>query len=156
MAERKASRGASGRGKEADGREAWHRILRLSRRVLDELDARLDAEHRIGVNEFDVLITLDNAADRRLRMTDLAQAVMLSSGGLTRLVGRLEGRGLVQRIPDPRDARSFYATLTEDGSALLAAARVTHDRVIEALLGAKLSASEVRSLSRALGRALAA
>jgi DNA-binding MarR family transcriptional regulator len=118
------------------------------------MHARLDAEHRIGVNEFDVLITLDNAAERRLRMTDLAQAVMLSSGGLTRLVGRLEGRGLVQRIPDPRDARSFYATLTEDGSRRLSEARVTHDGVIEAFLSAKLTAGEMRSLARALDRAL--
>lgn len=137
-----------------EGREAWHRLLRLSRRVLREIDARLDAEHRIGVNEFDVLITLDNAPDRRLRMTDLAEAVMFSSGGLTRLVGRLESRGLIERIPDPDDARSFYATLTREGSERLADARVTHDAVIEGLLSARLTMDEMRSLSRALGRAL--
>jgi DNA-binding MarR family transcriptional regulator len=137
-----------------EGREAWHRLLRLSRQVLREIDARLDAEHRIGVNEFDVLITLDNAPGRRLRMTDLAQAVMLSSGGLTRLVGRLESRGLVERVPDSDDARSFYAALTGEGSRRLTEARVTHDGVIEALLGAKLTGGELRSLSRALGRAL--
>jgi DNA-binding MarR family transcriptional regulator len=137
-----------------EGREAWHRLLRLSRRVLREIDARLDAEHRIGVNEFDVLITLDNAPDSRLRMTDLAAAVMFSSGGLTRLVGRLEGRQLVERIPDPDDARSFYAALTGEGSRQLSEARVTHDTVIEALLSAKLTAGELRSLTRALGRTL--
>lgn len=137
-----------------EGREAWHRLLRLSRRVLREIDARLDAEHRIGVNEFDVLITLDNAPDRRLRMTDLAEAVMFSSGGLTRLVGRLESRELIQRIPDPDDARSFYAALTAKGSQQLSEARVTHDGVIEALFSKKLTANEMRSLARALGRAL--
>ena len=137
-----------------EGREAWHRLLRLSRRVLREMDARLDAEHRIGVNEFDVLITLDNAADRRLRMTDLAEAVMFSSGGLTRLVGRLESRGLVERIPDPDDARSFHAALTGEGSAMLSEARVTHDAVIEALLSARLTGGEMRSLTCTLGRAL--
>ena len=137
-----------------EGREAWHRLLRLSRRVLREIDARLDAEHRIGVNEFDVLITLDNAPDRRLRMTDLAEAVMFSSGGLTRLIGRLESRGLVARIPDPDDARSFYAALTGEGSQRLSEARVTHDAVIEALLSSKLTGDEMRSLTRALGQAL--
>jgi len=137
-----------------EGREAWHRLLRLSRRVLREIDARLDAEHRIGVNEFDVLITLDNAPDRRLRMTSLAEAVMFSSGGLTRLAGRLESRGLVERIPDPDDARSFYAALTGEGSRRLSEARVTHDAVIEALLSAKLTRNEMRSLTRALGQAL--
>jgi DNA-binding MarR family transcriptional regulator len=137
-----------------EGREAWHRLLRLSRRVLHEIDTRLDAEHRIGVNEFDVLITLDNAPDRRLRMTDLAEAVMFSSGGLTRLVGRLESRGLVERIPDPDDARSFYAALTAGGAEMLSETRLTHDAVIEELLGAKLTGGEMRSLSGALGRAL--
>lgn len=137
-----------------EGREAWHRLLRLSRQVLREIDARLDAEHRIGVNEFDVLITLDNAPDRRLRMTDLAEAVMFSSGGLTRLIGRLESRGLVERNPDPGDARSFYAALTGKGSRQLSEARVTHNAVIGSLLTAKLSAAELRSLTQALGRAL--
>lgn len=137
-----------------EGGEAWHRLLRLSRRVLREIDARLDAEHRVGVSEFDVLITLDNAQDRRLRMTDLAEAVMFSSGGLTRLVGRLESRGLVERIPDPDDARSFYAALSDQGSQRLAEARVTHDAVIEELLSAKLTSGEMQSLTRALGRAL--
>ena len=154
MAERKANRGKSGPGKAIDGREAWHRLLRLSRRVLHEMDARLDSEHRLGVNEFDVLITLDNAPDRRLRMTDLADAVMFSSGGLTRLVGRLEDRGLVERIPDSEDARSFHAALTARGSQQLSEARVTHDAVIEELLNAKLATSELRSLTSALGKTL--
>ena len=108
----------------------------------------------MSVNELDVLITLDNAPDRRLRMSDLAQSAMLSSGGLTRLVGRLESRGLVERIPDSDDGRSFHAALTKDGSQGLAEARVTHDDVIEELLSARLTASEVHSLSRALGRTL--
>jgi DNA-binding MarR family transcriptional regulator len=138
------------------GRTAWHRLLQVSRRVLRELDVRLDEEHRIGVNEFDVLITLDNAQDRRLRMTDLAEAVMFSSGGLTRLVGRLEARGLVRRTPDPGDARSLRAELTAQGSARLKAARVTHDAVIEELLGSRLSGREMASLAAALGRALPA
>jgi len=137
-----------------EGREAWHRLLRVSRRVLREIDSRLDGEHRIGVNDFDVLITLDNAPERRLRMTDLAEAVMFSSGGLTRLVGRLESRQLVERIPDPGDGRSFYAALTSEGSQLLSEARVTHDAVIEELLSTKLTGDEMRSLVRALGQAL--
>ena len=64
-----------------DGRTAWFHLLQVSRLVLRELDDRLGREHRLGVNEFDVLITLDNSPERRLRMTDLARAVMLSSGG---------------------------------------------------------------------------
>lgn len=154
MAEPKTSPEEPVPEKTIEGRETWHRLLRLSRRLLREIDARLEHEHRIGVNEFDVLITLDNASGRRLRMTDLAQAVMFSSGGLTRLVGRLESRGLVERIADPDDARSFYAGLTGEGSQMLAQARIAHDGAIEELLTAKLTKAELGSLARSLGNAL--
>jgi DNA-binding MarR family transcriptional regulator len=137
----------------ADPRVAWHNLLQVSSRVVREFEARLDRHHRIGVREFDVLITL--GTHERLRMTELANAVLLSSGGLTRLVGRLEERGLVRREPDPADARSFLASLTDDGQAALAEARVTHDAVIEELLGARLSDAEIRALAEILGRALA-
>jgi len=137
-----------------DARVAWHALLQVSSRVVKEFDRQLDLNHRMSVNEFDVLITLDNAPQRRLRMTDLAHAVLLSSGGLTRLVGRLEDRCLVQRDPDPDDARSFQATLTETGQARLSEARLTHDAVIEEHLGARLSSDEVATLTRVLARVL--
>ncbi len=106
------------------------------------------------VSEFDVLITLDNAPGGRLRMTDLAQATMLSSGGMTRLVGRLEHRGLVRRDPDPDDARAFHASLTDSGRTSLAQARTTHDNVIAELLGDHLTAREVQTLTRTLAKVL--
>jgi DNA-binding MarR family transcriptional regulator len=136
----------------ADAREAWHRLLQVSSRVLRAIDAALEDHDRMMVSEFDVLITLDNAPDRRLRMTDLARATMLSSGGMTRLVGRLEQRGLVRREPDPNDARAFQATLTSAGREALARARITHDAVIEELVGAQLAAPDVRVLERTLGK----
>lgn len=135
-----------------DGHLAWYRMLQASRLVLRTLDRRLDDIHRIGVNEFDVLITLDNAPERRLRMTDLAEAVMLSSGGLTRLVGRLEDRGLVERVQDAGDARSFQATLTKAGAQRLAEARATHDAVIDELVSSRLTARQVGTLASTLGR----
>jgi DNA-binding MarR family transcriptional regulator len=140
-----------------NARTAWHRLLQVSRLVLRELDRRLDDENRISVNEFDVLITLDNAPDRRLRMTELADAVLLLlfSGGLTRLAGRLESRGLVARRQDPSDARSFHATLTPAGAERLAEARATHDAVIAELLESKLTGARVGALARGLGRVIA-
>ena len=114
-------------------------MLQASRLVLTELDRRLDEEHRISVNEFDVLITLDNADGRRLRMSDLASAVMFSSGGLTRLVGRLESRGLVERRQDGSDGRSFHARLTTAGARTLRAARGTHDAGIDELGASRLT-----------------
>jgi len=135
-----------------DPRDAWHRLLQVSSGVLRELDHALDIHDRITVTEFDVLITLDNAPDRQIRMTDLARATMLSSGGMTRLVGRLEDRGLVRRDPDPDDARVLRATLTPDGGQKLAQARVTHDAVLTRMIAPHLTAADVRALERALDK----
>ena len=134
-----------------DPREAWHRLLRVSSRVLRELDQALDAEDRISVSEFDVLITLDNAPAHQLRMTDLARAALLSSGGLTRLAGRLEDRGLLRRIPDPDDARAFRATLTPEGERKLAQARATHDAVLDRMIARHTTVKDLRAVERALG-----
>lgn len=142
------------RAEQPDARVAWHNLLQVSTCVIREFDRRLDREHRISAREFDVLINLDNAPDRRLRMTELANAAMLSSGGLTRLVGRLEERGFVRRDQDTVDARAFHAKLTDTGRVLLAEARVTHDAVIHDLFGAHLSATEVDAMTRALARVL--
>jgi len=136
-----------------DARDAWHVLLQVSSRMLREFDRRLERVHGIGVREFDVLITLDRP-DGGLRMTELANAVMVTSGGLTRLVGRLEERGLVRREQDPDDGRSFFAMLTADGRSQLAAARATHDAVIAELLGSRLSGAEVGRLATILRRTL--
>jgi len=137
-----------------DARQAWHRMLAVSSRVLQELDRSLENQQRMTVSEFDVLITLDNAPNRRMRMTDLAQATMLSSGGMTRLIGRLEQRGLVSRDPDPDDARAFQASLTDAGQTSLAKARITHDRVIADLLGARLTPRDCQTLTALLEKVL--
>jgi DNA-binding MarR family transcriptional regulator len=135
-----------------DPREAWYRLLHLSSRVLRELDHALDTHDRITVTEFDVLITLDNASGHHMRMTALAHATMLSSGGMTRLVGRLEDRGLLRRDPDPDDARAFRATLTSGGAQKLAEARITHDAVLTRMIAPHLTAADLRALERTLGR----
>lgn len=135
-----------------DSRDAWHRLLQVSSRVLRELDEALDAEVRISVSEFDVLITLDNAPARQLRMTDLARATMLSSGGMTRLAGRLEHRGLLHRVPDPDDARAFHATLTPEGERKLAQARTTHDAVLARMIAPHITVQDLRAVERALGK----
>jgi DNA-binding MarR family transcriptional regulator len=133
---------------------AWYRMLQVSTRVLREFDRRFDLEHRISLREFDVLINLDLGPGQGLRMTELAGAAMLSSGGLTRLVGRLENRGFVLREQDPDDARAFHASLTAAGRAKLAEARVTHDEIVHELFGAHLSAAEVGALARSLAGVL--
>jgi DNA-binding MarR family transcriptional regulator len=129
-------------------------LLQVSSVVLRELHRSLDAEDRMAITEFDVLITLHNTPGRAMRMTDLAGATMLSSGGMTRLVGRLEQRGFLLRTPDPDDARAFLATLTPDGEKKLADARVTHDAVLDRLITPHITARDLRALERALASIL--
>jgi DNA-binding MarR family transcriptional regulator len=102
----------------------------LNRVVRSELDAQLRQLHGLAVSEFDVLITLFNAPDARLRMSALAERVMLSPAGLTHLVTRLERDGLVRREVDPEDGRKWFAVLTDSGDAMLRAARPTHNAVL--------------------------
>jgi DNA-binding MarR family transcriptional regulator len=136
-----------------DPLEIWHGLLQVSSGVLRELDRRLDDEHRLSVREFDVMINLGNAASR-MRMTDLANAVMLSSGGLTRLVGRLEERGFLQREPDADDGRAYLVSLTERGHSRLVEARRTHDAVIADALSGALDDGEAPAFARVLGAML--
>ena len=133
--------------------KAWHGILVASTRVLRALDEGLRAAHGISVAEFDVLITLFNAPNRRLRMSELARSVALSPAGLTHLVTRLERERLVAREVDAGDRRGFHTVLTTDGRRRLDDARPIHNRVIRELLLDRLTAAERRRLGEIMGRA---
>jgi DNA-binding MarR family transcriptional regulator len=121
--------------------------------VLRELDESLRAEAGLSVTEFDVLITLFNAPDRKLGMTELASKVLLSPSGLTHLVTRMERDRLLAREVDPTDGRKFFTVLTTTGDERLRAARVTHNRVLRQVLLPHLRAGDRRTLSH-LGRRL--
>jgi DNA-binding MarR family transcriptional regulator len=137
---------SSGRPFSDDEFAAWHGMLTLYSRIMRDLDRSMLASHHISVREFDVLITLFNAPDGRLRMTELAQHVMLSPSGLTRLVERLERAGLVERQTDRSDARSFHTVLTDLGTRRLDEARTTHNAVIRAHFTDRLSVEVLREL----------
>lgn len=128
---------------------AWHGLLAAHATLIRELDGQLRAAHGLGVSEFDVLITLFNGAERGVRMTDLAKAIMLSPAGLTHMVTRLERDRLVERAVDPADRRSFLVRLTPGGRDRLDAARVTHNAVIRDRFTARLTRPQLHQLSSA-------
>jgi len=105
---------------------AWRGFLRAHAFLVAELDAELRAAHGLPLTSYEVLLSLHEAPDGRLRMSALAQALLLSQSGVTRLVDRLVRQGLVGRERCEDDARGFYAVLTEAGSERFAAARPTH------------------------------
>lgn len=125
---------------------AWLGCLRFTNAAVRALDEALTAAHGISVKEFDVLITLFNAPRERLRMSDLAERVLLSSSGLTHLVTRLERDGLVSRSVDEQDRRSFFALLTPTGRRRLREARVTHNEVIRTQLTRRLSQAQLAAM----------
>ncbi len=105
---------------------AWRGMLRAHAALTKALDADLEAEHGLPLSSYEVLLHLAAADGERMRMSDLAETVVLSRSGLTRLVDRMERDGLLGRASCPSDARGSFAILTDVGRDKLAAARVTH------------------------------
>ena len=134
--------------------ESWGALMILHRTVLQRLDAELGQHHGLAVTEFDVLITLFNAPDKRLRMSELGERVMLSPAGVTHLITRLERDRLVRREVDPTDRRKWFTVLTKEGDTTLRAARHTHNDVLRETLFALTSRAE-RATLRRLWRRLA-
>jgi DNA-binding MarR family transcriptional regulator len=105
---------------------AWRGMLRVHAALVRELDAELDAAHALPLSSYDVLIYLQAAPGKRLRMAELADSVLLSRSGVTRLVDRLEREGLIVRDTCTSDGRGCFAVLTDAGEEMLARARPTH------------------------------
>src|SRR5215210_698597 len=95
--------------------DAWRGFLRTYSTLVRELDEELTERHRLPISSYDVLVQLDEAPEGRLRMSALADAVLLSRSGLSRLVTRLEGQGLIERVECAADARGSFAAITDAG-----------------------------------------
>src|SRR5215212_9367896 len=133
---------------------AWRLFLRAHARVIRRLEADLMAQHQLPLGSYDVLVQLVEAPDRRLRMSELAERVLLSRSGLTRLVDRLSAEGLVSREACPDDARGTFTVITEAGLARLREAAPTHLRGIEEYVTSRLSPADLDALGRLLRKLL--
>jgi DNA-binding MarR family transcriptional regulator len=131
-----------------DGLQAWLGFRTVHAKVVRRLDALLAASYRMTLNEFEVLLKLEIAGGR-LRMSDLAQAALLSRSGLTRIVDELEAQQLVVREPDDDDGRVLVAKLTRRGRARFNAARRAHVANVNALFLGPLTAEQRRGLGAA-------
>lgn len=127
-------------------------FLRAHAQVTRSLEAELVAEHDLPLPSYDVLVQLSESPDRRLRMTELADRVLLSRSGLTRLVDRLAREGLVERQSCPSDARGTLAVLTETGLQRLQDAWPTHLRGVAEHVTGKLTAEEIERLTTLLAK----
>jgi DNA-binding MarR family transcriptional regulator len=133
---------------------AWRGLLRVHSALVKALDAELLAGHDLPLTSYEVLINLQAAPGRRRRMAELADGVLLSRSGMTRLVDRLEREGLLERDACASDGRGTFAVLTDKGEALLAEARRTHlDGVRERFLR-HFSPAELEQLAGLWNRVL--
>jgi DNA-binding MarR family transcriptional regulator len=140
--------------RQLDDRElrAWRGMLRAHAALTKALDADLEAEHGLPLSSYEVLMYLNDAEGRRMRMRDLAASVILSRSGLTRLADRLEREGLIRRESCPSDARGAYAVLTPAGLEKLTAARTTHLAGVRSRFLAHFSDVELDALGDAWER----
>lgn len=130
--------------------QGWCTLAALHNRIEDRLERALQASHELSVREYSVLLTLSSQQEHHLRMNQLADAVVLSQSATTRLVNRLEDRGLLRRYLCPTDRRGIYTEVTEAGFALLAAARPINDGELERALAEAEQNPEFAPLVRAL------
>lgn len=135
--------------------DAWRAFLEAHTRVTRRLDEELRSEHGLSLAEYDALLQLARSPGHRLRMNQLADRVILSRSGITRLIDRLEADGLVERAHCPSDARGAEAVLTDSGLARLRAASHTHLRGVETHFLAVASADDLDAVRRALGEVAA-
>jgi DNA-binding MarR family transcriptional regulator len=129
---------------------AWQALLHAHHDLVQRLDLELREEHGITFGEYDVLLRLARVPGAALRMTDLADRVMLSPSGVTRLVDRLMVRGFVRREVDQDDARATLATLTDEGKRRGRLAARTHLRGIRQHFTGRLSERQLRQVAVAL------
>jgi DNA-binding MarR family transcriptional regulator len=139
--------GACTRGLAAREEAAWTGLLRTRERLMQALDRELEHEHGLSLAEYDVLVQLDGAPERSLRMAELADAVLLTRSGITRLVDRLERRELIERHRCPSDARGLWAVLTDAGAERLSEAATTHGDGIRRLFLAQLDSDDLNRLT---------
>jgi DNA-binding MarR family transcriptional regulator len=129
---------------------AWQALLHAHHEVIRRLDDELRGEHGLSLTDYDVLLRLARAPDRRLRMTELADRVLMSASGLTRMVDRLVDEGFVRRDRFDGDARVMLAQLTERGRRALRRAARTHLRGIHEHFTGRLSQTQLRNVASAL------
>ncbi|MDP9458650.1 MAG: MarR family transcriptional regulator [Actinobacteria bacterium] len=132
--------------------EAWRALITAHAAAVERIERGLLEAGLPPLGWYDVLLELSAAPGCRLRMHELARAVVLSRSGLSRLVDRLEKAGLLRREPDPEDGRGSFAVLTNEGSRMRERMWPVYAKGIAEHFGAHVSDEEAAVLCRALGR----
>jgi DNA-binding MarR family transcriptional regulator len=132
--------------------EAWINLLRGQSAATRAVNAQLVTDHGLTINDFECLLLLARADERRLRRVDLAEQLILTASGVTRLLDGLEREGWVDRANCATDRRVTYAVLTDEGYRKLREASKTHVADLRTFFEARYSSEELQQLADLLGR----
>jgi DNA-binding MarR family transcriptional regulator len=132
--------------------EAWVSFLRAHAAITRQLNADLLNAHGLTLSDYEVLLHLSRAEGMMMRRVDLAESVILTASGITRLLDGLERAGFVEKASCASDARVSYAKLTDAGRQKLGEAAETHLTGIEELFTGRYGASELDTLAKLLTR----
>jgi DNA-binding MarR family transcriptional regulator len=132
--------------------EAFVRLVRAQVAVIRSLSSQLSADHGLTINAYELLLKLARAEDQRLRRVDLAGELLLTAGGVTRILDGLERDGFVAREECTADRRVTYAVLTKKGRDKLREASRSHTAQIRSLFGERFDEEELAQLAELLDR----
>lgn len=130
--------------------KAWRNLLDYNTEALYRTERELKAAGAIALSAYDILIELETAPEKRLRMYDLSQACILTKSGATKMVNSLEKQGYLKREKCPSDLRGFHAVITARGSAAVRKAWPVYRQCIENFFTSALNAQEIKQLSEIL------
>ena len=132
--------------------DAWVRLLQAHASTTRALSGSLLAEHGLTLNDYEALLRLSRAEDGRMRRVDLADELLLTASGVTRLLDGLEAAGYVERASCATDRRVVYAVITDVGRDKLETASESHLAEIRALFDERFDPKELEQLAQLLGR----
>lgn len=138
------------------GVATWSLLLRTHAALVSRLERELDEARRLPLTWYDVLLELNAAEGRRLRMQGLGDRVVLSRSRVSRIVDDMARAGLVRREPDPADGRGSFAVLTDAGRSALRSAAPVYLRGIADNFTRHLGEAQLRTVHDALRRVLEA
>ena len=132
--------------------DAWVRLLRGTAALRRALSAELQSSHGLSINDYEALLVLSRAEDGRMRRVDLADSLVLTASGVTRMLDGLERAGLVEKASCASDARVSYAVLTKKGRETLRRASAMHTASIRQFFEDRYAAHEIETLAELLRR----
>lgn len=135
---------------------AYREFLSASNRLMEVMDQNLSDAGLLPLSWYDVLVTLEYAEGHHLRMSELADRVLLSRSGLTRLIDKLEQKGYVERQSCPMDRRGTHAVLTDSGKSAREASWPLYSSLVADLFGSQMSDSDTATITGVMSRVIEA